>query len=65
MSALFLNIEAAFPNTVTDWLIHNMKRQHLPKAIIAYMERLLRGQKTKLKFNDYISDWVPITNGIG
>ena len=42
-----------------------MKRRRLLKAIITYMECLLRGQKTKLKYNDYISDWVPITNGIG
>ena len=40
-SALFLDIKGAFPNAVTDRLIHNMKRWHLPKAIVAYMEHLL------------------------
>ena len=64
VSALFLDIEGAFPNAVTDRLIHNMRMRRLPKAITTYTERLLRGRKTQLKFDDYTSDWVPITNGI-
>ena len=64
-SALFLNIEGAFPNAVTDRLIHNMKTQCLPKAIVSFTEHMLWDQKMKLKFNNYVLDWVPITNGIG
>jgi len=65
VSALFLDIEGAFPNAVTDWLIHNMKARQLPTAIVLYMEHLLQEQRTKLKFDDYVSDWTPIANGIG
>ena len=65
VSALFLDIEGAFPNAVTDRLIHNMRIRRLPKAITSYTERLLRGRKTRLRFDDYVSDWVAITNGIG
>lgn len=64
-SVLFLNIKGAFPNAVTDQLLHNMKTRHLPTAIVSYTEQLLRDRKTKIKFNNYISDWVPVTNGIG
>jgi hypothetical protein len=28
--ALFLNVQGAFPNTVKDQLIHNMKLRHVP-----------------------------------
>ena len=37
----------------------------LPKAITSYTEQLLRDRKTRLRFDDYMSEWVPITNGIG
>ena len=65
VSALFLDIEGTFPNAVTDRLIHNMKTRRLPKAIVSFTEHMLWDRKTKLKFNDYVSDWVPITNSIG
>ena len=65
VSALFLDIEGAFPNAVTDRLIHNMRMRRLPKAITSYTERLLQGRRTRLRFDDYTSEWVPITNGIG
>ena len=65
VSALFLDIEGAFPNAVTDRLIHNMRMRRLPKGITSYTERLLTGRKTRLRFDDYTSDWVSITNGIG
>ncbi|KIK13673.1 hypothetical protein PISMIDRAFT_17820 [Pisolithus microcarpus 441] len=65
VSALFLDIEGAFPNAVTDRLLHNMRMRRLPKDIVDYTDRLLRGRKTKLRFDDYESEWFPITNGIG
>jgi len=65
VSALFLDIEGAFPNAVTDRLIHNMKLRRLPSEIVTYTERMLRGRKTKLRFDDYVSEWFDITNGIG
>lgn len=65
VSALFLDIEGAFPNAVTDRLLHNMKARRLPNDVIEYTRRLLEGRKTKLRFDDYESDWFSITNGIG
>lgn len=65
VSVLFLDIEGAFPNAVTDRLLHNMRMHRLPKEIIDYTGRLLRGRKTKIRFDDYESTWFAITNGIG
>jgi len=65
MSALFLDIEGAFPNAVTDRLIHNMKRHRLPPEIISFTDKMLRGRKTRLRFDDYTSEWFDIANGIG
>ena len=64
-SALFLDIEGAFPNAVTDRLLHNMKCRRLPPEIVEYTKQLLSGRKTRLRFDDYSSDWFDITNGIG
>jgi len=65
VSALFLDIEGAFPNAVTDRLIHNMKQHRLPPKIVGFTERMLNGRRTKLRFDDYTSEWFNITNGIG
>jgi len=65
VSALFLDIKGAFPNTVTDCLLHNMRTRCLPPEIVSFMERMLRSRRTKLRFDDYTSEWFNITNGIG
>jgi hypothetical protein len=64
-SALFLDIEGAFPNAVTKRLIHNMRMRRIPGDIVSFTERVLTNRKTQLKFDDYTSDWIPIDNGIG
>lgn len=64
-SALFLDIEGAFPNAVTDRLLHNMRKRKIPTALVLFVDRLLRNRRTKLKFDGYTSDWIPINNGIG
>ena len=65
VSALFLDIEGAFPNAVTDCLLHNMKKRRLPLAIVSFVERMIRGRRTQLRFDDYTSNWFEIRNGIG
>lgn len=62
-SALFLDIQAAFPNTVIDRLIHNMKARKVPSCYIRLAERMLRERFTRLKFDDFISDPISIDNG--
>ena len=65
ISVLFLDVEGAFPNAVTTQLIHNLKKRRIPTAIVNFVEKLLTNRKTRLKFDDYISDIINITNGIG
>jgi hypothetical protein len=33
--------------------------------LISFIERMLTGQRTQLQFNDFTSEWFPVTNGIG
>src|SRR6202522_1076796 len=65
VSVLFLDVEGAFPNAVTARLTHNLKRRRVPVAIVKYVRQLLSGRKTRLKFDDYVSEVTNITNGIG
>ena len=64
-SILFLDVEGAFPNAVTDRLIHNLKRRRMPKIYINFVKQLLGDRSTKLKFDDFTSEPIKIENGIG
>jgi len=64
-SILFLDVESAFPNAVTDRLIHNLRRRRLPEIHIKFISNLLENRRTRMKFDNYISLVIQITNGIG
>lgn len=61
--ALFLDIQGAFPNTVRERLLHNMRERRVPECYVKLTERLLTDRKTRLKFDDFISDLIDIING--
>ena len=61
-SILFLNIQAAFPNTVKERLIHNMKTRQVPTRYNKLIDRMLSNCSTRLKFNDFISKLININN---
>jgi hypothetical protein len=65
VSVLFLDIEGAFPNADTDRLLHNMRMRRVPEAYVLFADRMIRNRKTRLKFDDYISDSFDIATGIG
>ena len=65
VSILFLDIEGAFPNAVTDRLLHNMKKRQVLEKIVQLIGHLLRGRSTRLKFDDYMLDPIPINNRVG
>jgi hypothetical protein len=65
VSALFLDIEGAFPNAVTNRLIHNMRCRRIPNSLIQITELVLTNRRTRLMFDGHTSEWTPITNGIG
>ncbi|KAF8558626.1 hypothetical protein OG21DRAFT_1368802, partial [Imleria badia] len=39
--------------------------RRIPSALIKFTERVLCRRRTKLSFDGFLSDWIPITNGIG
>jgi hypothetical protein len=63
VSILFLDVEGAFPNAVTKRFIHNLKKRRIPSAYITFIEQLLKGRRTKLKFDDFVSESIKILNG--
>ncbi|KXN91917.1 hypothetical protein AN958_11353 [Leucoagaricus sp. SymC.cos] len=48
-SVLYLDVEGAFPNTVTDRLIHNMCRRRVPPTYVEFVHSLLTNCRTCLK----------------
>ena len=62
-SILFLDIQAAFPNTVKDHLLHNMKTRHVPAPYIRLFDHLLSNQQTQLGFDNFLSNPIDISNG--
>src|SRR3979490_1489922 len=65
VSVLFLDIEGAFPNTNIDRLLHNMHLHRIPEPYVLFVDRMICGCRTSLKFDDYISDTFDIPTGIG
>ena len=62
-AALFLDVQGAFPNTVKEQLIHNMRMRRVPDCFINIVKLSLTGRTTQLKFDDYISDPISLDNG--
>jgi len=64
VAILFLDVEGAFPNAVTDCLIHNLRKRRIPEHHIDFVRLLLSNRSTRLKFDDFLSELIRITNGI-
>ncbi len=65
VSVLFLDVEGAFPNAVTDRVIHNMRKRRIPERYVTLISCLLEGRRTRLRFDDFLSTFRSIDNGIG
>ena len=63
-AVLFLDVEGAFPNTVTAQLLHNMRMCRVPEEYVLFIDCLLTNRCMRLKFNGYTSGWVNVDNGI-
>jgi len=59
---LFHDIQGAFPNTVKEQLLHNMKTRSIPSCYSKLIERMLTERKTCLKFDNFTSDPIDIIN---
>src|SRR6266481_5586537 len=63
-AVIFLDVEGMFPNAVMTRLLHNMRMWRVPESYILFIEQLLTGHHTRLKFDRYTSDWMDVDNGI-
>ena len=61
-SILFLNIQAAFPNTVKECLLHNMRSHQVPTPYICLIDRMLSDRQTRLHFNNFTSEPILLSN---
>ena len=64
VSVLFLDIEGAFPNAVTERLLHNLRTRRIPETYVQLIYHMLTGRRNRLKFDDYTSEWFNLDNGI-
>jgi hypothetical protein len=64
-AVLFLDIEGAFPNTVTDKLLHSMRKRRLPERLVNFAGLMLENRRTTLRFDDHTSAPIMLDNGIG
>ena len=64
-SILFLDVEGAFPNAIPERLVHNLRRRRIPQRYAKFVEGMLQGRTTNLRFDDYTSEAILINNGIG
>jgi hypothetical protein len=65
VSILFLDVEATFSNAVTDRLLHNLQRRKIPEGYVHFVKQLLKGRRTQMKFDDFLSELIHIFNRIG
>jgi len=65
VAVLFLDIEGTFPNAVPKRLVHNLRKQRIPRKYTKFVDNMLRGRVTTLKFDRYSSVPIHINNGIG
>ena len=64
-AVLFLDIEGAFPNAVPSRLLHNLRKCRIPGKYVNFVEKMLTGRRTSLKYDGYTSEPLEIDNGIG
>jgi hypothetical protein len=55
VSALFLNIQAAFPNMSKNWLLENMQVRNIAPEYCNYVQMILMQCQIQLKFDNYTS----------
>ena len=61
---IFLDIKGAFPNTVTERLLHDMRTRQVLEPYMPFIEWMLTNRRTRLKSDGFTLDWVNIDNSI-
>lgn len=64
VSALFLDIQGAFPNMVIPQLIHNLRVKGIPLEYTDWIQHRVHGHQTTLCFDDFKSEPFEVLNSI-
>lgn len=56
-------MKGAFPNAVTEKVVHNLRKRRIPHQYVGVIENMLTNRRTKLCFDDYLSNFTHITAG--
>ena len=64
VSALFLDVKSAFPSVDITRLVHNMRKQGIPKEYTNWLTRHLRSRQTNLTFDGFQSECFNVKNGL-
>ncbi|KZP18035.1 hypothetical protein FIBSPDRAFT_692534, partial [Athelia psychrophila] len=59
-----LDISGAFPNTVIATLIHDLRVRGIPEEITRAIARMNQGRTTRLKFDGFTSEPIPVLSGL-
>ncbi|CDO68069.1 hypothetical protein BN946_scf184347.g6 [Trametes cinnabarina] len=63
-SILFLDIKSAFPAADPERLYYNLRMRGVPTEYVDWLRVKLTGRRTRLLFDDYVSDPFDIASGI-
>lgn len=63
VTALYLDVKEAFPSICIERLVHNMRKRGIPKQYTDWTYTKLKGCRTVLSFNDFISVAQVINDG--
>ena len=47
-SVLFLDVEGAFPNAVTEQLLHKLRKRRIPERYVDFIDNMLTGRRNRL-----------------
>jgi len=62
--ALFLDVKGAFPNTIPEVLVHNMRRYGVLREYTDMILDKMTARETIIAFDDYRSEPIPVNNGL-
>ena len=62
--AVFLDVKGAFPNTVIECLLHDMRDFGIPKKYTDWVARKMEGRETVISFDDHKSSPIPVRSGL-
>ena len=62
---LFLNVDRVFPNAVLTKLVHNLRKRRILGKYVGFVEKMLTGRYTMLKYDGHTLQPIKIDNRIG